>query len=130
MSGISHRQHRIIAIGADVFDAASITNQRERALRFAEEAIELARAAGLNKSDVQIMLEHEYNKPDPGHFPQEVGGTMVTLYSLTGAHGYDAETCADVEINRVRDNKDKIRAKAAKKPDHLFHVRPLKDDAA
>lgn len=116
------RQDEIVRIGTDVFGFPAMTDKRERALRFLEEALELVQACGLKESDVQRMSYHVFSR-DAGDTDQELGGAGVTLYALAHARGFNLETLVDHEIARVARNKDKIRKKSALKPDNIFSTR-------
>lgn len=123
-------QYKIISVGADVFGRDSMESVRERESRFAEEAAELLQASGMPLERLIEIATHKYAEPK-GNLRQEFGGAGVTLYALANSHWIDLDTVVETEITRVAANKEKIRAKAAKKPDFLFAVRPLApEDAA
>lgn len=118
-------QERVVRIGSEVFGRPSMTDPMERALRFGEEAMEVLRACGVPYSLVLDLLNYEYSKMVPGEIPQELAGAQVTLYALADVHGVPLDRATEVEIKRVRDNKEKCRAKSAAKPDHLFSTRSV-----
>ena len=87
-----------------------------RALRFAEEAIELAQACGVSEEKASEVVRVVYSRP-PGMLHQEVGGSMVTLSVLCHALGIDLEDAFQIEIRRclskdpahfAQRNKEKI----------------------
>lgn len=117
-------QTRILDVGARTFGSESMYSDRERALRFLEEALELSQAAGLDIADADRLKHHVFSRPK-GELKQELGGAGVTLYALATAHWIDLDTAIATETNRIEANIDKIRTKAAKKPDFLFAVRPI-----
>lgn len=116
-------QDRIIEVGKDVFGETAITNRKERLLRFLEEAVELVRAGGLSRTDVDVIVGYEFSRPVETEIRKELGGAGCTLYAVAGAHGCDLDECVSVEIERVAANKEKIRAKAAAKPDYVHVAR-------
>lgn len=91
-------------------------NPKERALRFLEEALELAQAMGLGEGDVSRMRRYVWARPI-GEVSQEIGGVMVTLYGLAEVMGISVETEENREIARVLHPAfvEKIRRKHALK---------------
>lgn len=71
-------------------------NDRERALRFIEEALELVQAIGLSTVEVMAVLNHVYARPE-GYYPQEMGGVMITLEALAEHLGVnlDEQSCSE-----------------------------------
>lgn len=53
----------------------------ERAMRFLEEALELAQALEVTQEEVQLLFQHVYAK-GAGELKQEVGGVGTTLLAL------------------------------------------------
>ena len=76
-------------------------NDRERALRFIEEAAELVQAIGLSKDDVDRIVAHVYGRP-VGDCVQEAGGVMITLEALAAHLKFDLETESDREWCRIK----------------------------
>lgn len=99
-------------------------SRRERMQRFFEESCELVQAGGLTKEEAQALLDYTYSRP-VGDLPQEIGGVQVCLASLSTATGYSLERCAEAELLRAESKIDAIRAKHAKKPDHIVTTRVL-----
>lgn len=89
---------------------------RERAMRFLEEAIELAQACGVH-GDLAVQLVRDVYDNPVGAVEQEVGGTMLTLAALCEATGVNLVTAAEAELARVQDPKviAKVRARQATK---------------
>lgn len=85
--------------GCRCFGAAHMKNQGLRALRFAEEAIELAQACGVSEDRAAELVRIVYSRP-PGMVWQEVGGSMVTLTVLCHALGVDLEEAFQIEVRR------------------------------
>jgi NTP pyrophosphatase (non-canonical NTP hydrolase) len=88
----------------------------ERALRVAEEAIELAQALNVTAEDLHRLVDYVYSRPvgDPG---QEVAGIFVTLYAAAACIGVDAEAEFKQEFARIHspDVEEKIRRRQAEK---------------
>jgi hypothetical protein len=72
----------------------------ERALRFVEEAVELAQAVGLPLHRFMDVLCHVYGKP-PGDAAREAGAVGVTLLGLCAVLGVSAESEEKTEVARV-----------------------------
>lgn len=89
----------------------------ERNHRFIEEALEVVQACGATASECHQLVDYVFGRPI-GEKQQEVGGAMVTLAALCLAHGLNMHTAGTVELARVWQNIDKIRAKQAAKPKH------------
>jgi hypothetical protein len=98
-------------LGDDIF-----TNTKERALRVAEEAIELAQALGVPVDDIHRLVGYVYARPigDPA---QEIAGTMVTLYAAAASAGVDADAAFDAEVVRIHtpEIEAKVRRRQAEK---------------
>jgi hypothetical protein len=98
---------------------------KERLLRFSEESAETQQACGLTFEEYVEMGRHVWGQK-PGEIFQEIGGVGVTLLSLADVHGLDAIQMINRESDRVWNNQDAIRIKAAKKPDAIFSTRPIR----
>lgn len=85
--------------GIRCFGVDHMRNRRIRALRFAEEAVELAQACGVSEEKAAELVHVVYSRPQ-GTIHQELGGSMVTLAVLSRAVGYDLEDAFQVEILR------------------------------
>lgn len=85
-------------------------NQRERSLRFIEEAIELVQTQGITKDDINKVMDRVYLKP-VGDLKQEVGGSFVTLLALCEHQQVDAYECLKAEWERIREPDDLLQAK-------------------
>ncbi len=109
---MGHFQTRIESWMRGVFGDASHDDQRERTLRFLEEAIELAQAVGLTESDVGVVTDYVYNRP-VGQPAQEVGGVMITLAALCEKTQINLEAAAITEFHRI--DTDDTRVKIYKK---------------
>lgn len=85
--------------GVRCFGGAHMGNCAIRALRFAEEAIELAQACGVAEEKAAELVRVVYSRPVGKPF-QEVGGSMVTLLSLCRCIAIDPEDALLVEVCR------------------------------
>lgn len=94
------RQRATAAWAARTFGGSCMT-LRERAARFAEEAIELVQACGLSEEDVLRLIDYVYNRP-VGTITQEAGGVGVTLMALCEVAGVSADTEEARELVRVQ----------------------------
>jgi hypothetical protein len=92
------------------------TNLRERASRIVEEAIELAQVEGVDKEQVQRIVERVYSRP-VGVASQEIAGIQVCVLAYTDAADIDLAKVTNDEITRIEDPAliEKIRAKHAAK---------------
>jgi len=98
---------------------ASYDNVPERALRFFEEACELAQACGLTLSQVCPVIIHVYGKPR-GTASAEVGDVVVTLAALSETYRLVMNSCGRGAIARLEaDGPEKLREKHDAKPDYL-----------
>lgn len=89
----------------------NVESQRERAMRFLEEAIELCQAAGLTQGDIYSMARYTYGRP-PGLLTQEAGGVAVTLYALCEVSGFSLAQAEFDEVSRVMNiSPDRFQAR-------------------
>ena len=104
------------------FSTEYVTDKTERGFRFLEEALELAQAAGVTRSQAFELLNYTYNRPS-GIVRQEVGGVLTTLGIFCTVHDISLEMAAREELDRIcePDMMDRIRQKQAAKP----HGSPL-----
>jgi hypothetical protein len=77
-----------------------LRNRPERAMRLAEEAIELAQAEGVSESDVARIVARVYSRPK-GEPTQEMGGVMVCCHAWAIAAFQDLDKLTEREVNRV-----------------------------
>lgn len=91
------RVHRwcIAAFGDD--HARSI---EQRGIRLAEEALELAQAAGCSAEMIHKLVDYVFSRP-VGDLRQEAGGVGVTLLALGAAAGFSVDVAEEAEIARV-----------------------------
>lgn len=94
--------------GVRCFGHDHMNNRAIRALRFTEEAMELAQACGVPKEKVFDLLHVVYSRP-AGEVGQELGGCMVTLSVLARNLQWGLEEAFEVEVRRC----------LAKTPEHF-----------
>jgi hypothetical protein len=99
-ASIPRRSLQAMRWSADIF-GWSARDQQERAMRFAEEAAELAHAAGLKHDVFEAIVDRVYNRP-PGDVHVEVGQALLTLEMLGEVLGVVADQAATREFNRVQ----------------------------
>lgn len=85
--------------GCRCFGTEHMTNRSIRALRFTEEAIELAQVCGVSQDKLHAVVHMVYSRPG-GDALQEIGGSIVTLSVLARILGYDIEAAFDTEVRR------------------------------
>lgn len=71
-----------------------------RLRRCAEEFAELCQAGGLDEETFMHVARDAYSRP-VGHYPQEVGGVMVTLLCLNALLGVSTDAEARRELARI-----------------------------
>lgn len=94
-------QYLVTAWVRKVFTEKEATDVPERALRLAEEALELAQAVGVDAATLHRLVDYVMSRP-AGKPAQEVAGTMVTLYAVAGAMGVDADSEFEKELVRIQ----------------------------
>lgn len=100
----------------DCFGKKSAFLVRERFDRFIEESVEFAQSFHISKEDVQRMVDYVYSEKEPGNPVQELGGVMVTLAALCESVGLDMNGSGEMELERIKDSIESIRAKNKTKP--------------
>jgi len=94
-------QDRVTAWVCSTFGEAVLANVSERALRLAEEALELTQACGLDAATLHRLVDYVFGRP-VGEAGQEVAGCMVTLYAVASALGVDADAALETELARIQ----------------------------
>lgn len=93
-----------------------VYNRPIRALRVAEEAVELAQALHVDKDKLHELIDIVYARK-AGKPTQEIGGVLMTLNVLCAAHNIDPDEAFLTELRRVlakpadhftKRNQDKI----------------------
>lgn len=100
MQAREHRQTTVLDWTRRAFGHNVANDPIERARRFIEEAVELAQACGLSKTEARAIVDHVFGKP-AGEIGQEVGGVGVTLLALCELHGISADRAEAEELGRV-----------------------------
>lgn len=98
----------------ECFSPGTLTNKRERAFRFLEEALELFQSMDCTAEEAQELVTYVFGRP-VGDPYQEVGGVTTTLAALCCAADINLGMAAQDELIRVNSPEvmDKIRAKRA-----------------
>lgn len=97
----AQRQSAILEWANATFGEATASNTGERIRRFAEEAIELVQAAGLDKQALHDIIDHVYAKP-AGNVAQEIGQVGVSLLGLSEYLGIQADDEEQKEFDRIQ----------------------------
>lgn len=95
-----NRQRGVAAWCAAAFGLEHATSLPQRGIRHAEEAIELAQAAGAPREMVHKLVDYIYDRP-AGDLAQEIGGSGLTLLALAAAAGLSADKEEAREVARV-----------------------------
>jgi hypothetical protein len=85
--------------GVRCFGYEHMENRQVRALRAAEEMIELNQCLFVDKEKLHLLIDTVYDRPF-GNPVQELGGIMVTTLVLTRTLGCDLSDCTELEIHR------------------------------
>jgi len=94
------RQQRVADWCAAAFGTEHASSIPQRGIRLLEEAIELAQAAGCDRTMCHKLVDHIFDKP-AGELRQEAGGVGVCLVALAAAGGFSADEAEAVEVERV-----------------------------
>lgn len=91
---------------------SQLHDSEERALRFAEEALEMVQAEGVTREQAHALVDQVFDKP-VGEIEQELGGVLVTLSAYMAVKGLDGVGAFTKEFSRVNEAEviDKIQAK-------------------
>jgi hypothetical protein len=113
-------QARVGAWVREVLGVAVASNPSERALRAAEEVIELAQAVGLEPETLHLLVDYVYARP-AGEAPQEIAGSLVSLYAVAEAIGVQADVEFEVEMARIRQPEviERVRRRQGEKREIL-----------
>lgn len=117
MIGLQQRVHGWLRY---VFGPHAAEHKVTRAIKFLEEALELAQACGISKDSARHVTNMVYSNA-PGAIAQEIGGTVITLAALSHALGYDYTAEGLAEMKRVESPEaiEKIKSKDQIKKDKL-----------
>ncbi len=92
------------------FPDAKSKRVEQRALRFLEEAIELAQAVGVTAEQAALLTKQVYDKP-VGEARFELGAVMVTLSGVACACTEDLASCAENELTWCIEHSADIQRK-------------------
>lgn len=104
--------------GVRCFGLDHMSNHEVRALRAAEEMIELNQCLGVDPAKLHLLIDTVYSRPQ-GKVHQEFGGVMVTILVLAESVEVDIEICFEDEVHRV----------LSKSPEHFAKRNQEKLDA-
>lgn len=79
-----------------------IHDSEERAIRFAEEAMELVQAEGVTREQMHRLVDQVFDKPK-GELYQELGGTLMTLSAYMAVTDLDGVKAFNDEFVRVNE---------------------------
>ena len=99
---MNFRPHVQIALDWAIrcFGEDHVYNPRARALRLAEEAVELAQALDVGRDVMHLLIDAVYNRP-PGKMDQELGGVAMTFTVLAASFDNDPDEYLMAELRRV-----------------------------
>lgn len=115
---LSKWQRIVFEWGCRAFGEPHMRDQKVRALRLVEEAIEYAQAVGVPYDKIQRCAFVIYDRP-PGDAYQELGGVLVTTLAACAGNYFNAEEVLETEVLRV----------LAKSPEHFAKRNQEKIDA-
>lgn len=95
------RQERILDWAIETFGNVA-ADRHERAMRFVEEAIELAQSCGLSRETIAAITERAYSRR-AGALDSELAQAGMTLEALAEQIGFDLSNLVGNEFNRVRE---------------------------
>lgn len=99
----------------ECFGPKRLDDQHLVTVRFVEEALELAQAAGISQREVTQIAHYVYNRP-VGQLRNEVGGVYITLSNVCNAFLIDMEAAARDTLKGCWKRIEQIRSKDAGKP--------------
>lgn len=99
-SSSAQRQSRVANWVRELFGDEAAKNVPERALRTAEEALELAQACRVPVETIHQLVDYVYSRP-VGNAPQEIAGSMVCLYAMGAALEVDVDAEFEKEYARI-----------------------------
>lgn len=100
VSNRDRRQHQVGGWATAAFGVVEATDLKQRAVRLAEEAIELAQAVGVDSAMLTKLVGFVYDRPI-GEPKQEVAGISICLLAMANALGISADEVERDELDRV-----------------------------
>lgn len=97
---LSSFQSRVYRWALDCFGYGHVTDIRERAHRFIEEALELGQVCSVSREDAHALVDYVYAR-DVGELKAEIGGVQVTLAVVCAVLGVSMEDAGERELARV-----------------------------
>jgi len=124
------RPTKFLAWAVEMFGPVAL-EPRERALRFVEEAVELAHATGVDAATLSIISERVYSRP-AGDPTKEAAQSLACLECLALVLGVDLEKEADAELARVQaiPRAEWVRRHAAKVAAGFAGASPMTEESA
>lgn len=107
-------QAGLVEWATHAFGRQTVDDQRQRAMRCLEEAVELAQALGLDEAACHRQVSHTYGRP-VGEPSQEVAGVINGALMAAESIGVDGLRVAEAELDRVWRCVDEIRIKQLSK---------------
>ena len=94
-------QARIGSWVSHVFGVDAAADTVERALRAAEEIVELAQACGVKRESLHRLVDYVFSRPT-GDPAQEIGGCMLTVYAVAESLRVNADSRLEAELERIQ----------------------------
>lgn len=107
--------HRIGQWAKGCLGAQQVASKEERAYRFFEEAVELARSAGLSEETAKQMVQAEYAKPTAGILYEEVGDVGIALSVLCIPYGIYPDQAMEDKLADLIPRSEAIRERQKRK---------------
>jgi hypothetical protein len=94
------RAEQFLNFAVDMFGPVARV-RGERLMRFAEEAVELVHADGVQREVLEVIVHRVYERPR-GHVLKEIGQAQATLETYAWSIGECADDLAEIEWARVQ----------------------------
>jgi hypothetical protein len=122
---IAKRPTEFLAWARETFGSIALA-RGERLMRFAEEAIELAHAGGMERSTLDAITDRVYSR-EPGTIKKEIGQAQACLEMYAENVGESADALAEIEWQRVQSipQEEWDRRHAAKQALGIALTRPV-----
>lgn len=100
----------------DTWNVNYLMNRRERGMRMAEEALELAQCSDVTREEAHALVDQVFDKPTEPNAGKEIAGCLVCLVAAAVAHDVNILSAYEEEKKHRWSNQAKIRAKHKNKP--------------